>query len=345
VSDEPGAPDEEKSQDEDGAAAARVRIPPWAPEVAFRETAPDESSDPAQSSPPEAMPWAWEHGAAGAESRVGALSRLTARSGSPGGGVRFGWLVVVGVCLLVAGAGAIVLSTGGGTQSRSDHSVELMPGADRLDQSPVASLSLSAIASPHGTPRPTPKPTRSGAPTILRSPLASVPLAVLASPIVAVNPARPPAATPAAVPVSPTSSPTKPASSPPPAVAYSGVVTGLEGFCLDDFARRTVDGNQIDIYGCNGTPSQAWTVEPDGTMQVIGMCLDVSGSSPGSTVDVWTCDGGATQVWRAGSGGTLVNVGLGLCLEDPDSSTTAGTVLDIAACTASADQRWVLPTG
>jgi non-reducing end alpha-L-arabinofuranosidase len=65
--------------------------------------------------------------------------------------------------------------------------------------------------------------------------------------------------------------------------------------------------------------------------------MDVSGGS----VEFSTCDGAATQVWRGGPDGTLVNASLKQCLTDPDSDSSPGTGLDVAACTDGANQQWI----
>jgi hypothetical protein len=40
--------------------------------------------------------------------------------------------------------------------------------------------------------------------------------------------------------------------------------------CLDDFHSLTSAGNVIDIYTCNQSGARAWTVNPDGTLHVLG---------------------------------------------------------------------------
>jgi O-glycosyl hydrolase len=114
--------------------------------------------------------------------------------------------------------------------------------------------------------------------------------------------------------------------------------------CVDDNGQSSADGTKIQIWDCNGGANQAWTVESDGTVQVLGKCMDITGASTanGTLIELWTCNGGANQQWRA-SNGQLVNPASGKCLDDPGSSTANGTQLDLWTCNGGANQQWVIP--
>ena len=43
-------------------------------------------------------------------------------------------------------------------------------------------------------------------------------------------------------------------------------------------ARQAPRFNPIQVYTCNGTNAQQWTVGSGNTLQVLGMCLDVNGA-------------------------------------------------------------------
>ncbi|MEV6740850.1 ricin-type beta-trefoil lectin domain protein [Streptomyces sp. NPDC051104] len=113
--------------------------------------------------------------------------------------------------------------------------------------------------------------------------------------------------------------------------------------CVDDATSSTTDGNKIQIYTCNGTSAQNWTVGTDGTVRGIGgKCLDVtsSGTANGTKIDLYTCNGTGAQQWKAAAGGSLVNPQSGKCLDDPSSSTTLGTQLQIWTCNGTTAQTW-----
>ena len=122
----------------------------------------------------------------------------------------------------------------------------------------------------------------------------------------------------------------------------SGVSSSL---CLDDRSSSTTNFNPIQIWGCNGSGAQSWTVAAGNTLQVMGKCLDVnaSGTADGTLVDLYDCNGTVAQVWQPQSNGSLLNPNSGKCLDDPSSSTTAGTQVQIYDCNGTAAQHWTLP--
>jgi Glycosyl hydrolase family 59/Ricin-type beta-trefoil lectin domain len=122
------------------------------------------------------------------------------------------------------------------------------------------------------------------------------------------------------------------------------VTSGMAGKCLDDYTGSAANGTKADLWDCNGTGAQNWTVG-NGLVQINGACLDVVGAGStanGTLVDLWACNGGANQDWVA-ENGTLVNPQSGKCLDDPGFSTTNGTQLDIWTCNGGANQNWTLP--
>jgi glucosylceramidase len=130
-------------------------------------------------------------------------------------------------------------------------------------------------------------------------------------------------------------------------LSSTGQVGGYSGLCLDVAGGNASDGTAADLYTCNGTTAQQWTVDPDGTIEAMSECLDVSGggTANGTAVDLYTCNGTGAQVWQPQSDGALYNPQSGKCLDDTGSSATAGTDLQIWSCTGAANQQWTLPTG
>jgi beta-glucosidase len=122
-------------------------------------------------------------------------------------------------------------------------------------------------------------------------------------------------------------------------------LVGYQGLCLDLASDNNTDGNPVQIYTCNGTNGQQWTVEPDGTVRVDGKCLDVSagGTANGTKVDLYTCNGTGAQQWQPQPGGALLNPQSNACLDDSGYSTVPGTQVQIWACTGNANQKWVSP--
>ena len=74
----------------------------------------------------------------------------------------------------------------------------------------------------------------------------------------------------------------------------------LLGKCLDDAGSRTTDGNRIQLWHCNGTAAQRWSLPGDGTIRVFGKCLDDAGgrTADGNRIQLWRCNGTSAQHWR-----------------------------------------------
>ncbi|QMU75767.1 hypothetical protein GXW83_08455 [Streptacidiphilus sp. PB12-B1b] len=126
----------------------------------------------------------------------------------------------------------------------------------------------------------------------------------------------------------------------------TGQITGYGGLCVDDRSASTADYNPVQVYTCNGTAAQQWTVASGNTLQVLGKCLDVdaAGTANGTAVDLYDCNGTGAQVWQPQSDGALLNPESGKCLDDTGWSTTPGTQLQIWSCTGAANQQWNLPS-
>jgi glucosylceramidase len=125
----------------------------------------------------------------------------------------------------------------------------------------------------------------------------------------------------------------------------SGALVGLGGKCLDVAGGSSADGTAVQLWDCNGSAAQRWTIRSDGSVQALGKCLDVtSGStSDGAKVQLYTCNGSGAQQWRHEAGrGDLVNVPADKCLDASDNSSANGTRAQIWACTGAANQKWRL---
>ena len=124
----------------------------------------------------------------------------------------------------------------------------------------------------------------------------------------------------------------------------TGQITGYQGLCLDVRGANSADSTPVQVYTCNGTNAQQWTVEANGTLQALGKCLDVSaaGTANGTKVQLYTCNGTVAQVWQPQSNGELINPNSGKCLDDTGFGG-AGTQVQIWACGDGTNQQWSLP--
>jgi hypothetical protein len=128
------------------------------------------------------------------------------------------------------------------------------------------------------------------------------------------------------------------------APATTTIVGGLSGKCLSVSGGATADGSTADIFTCNGTASQNWTLGAGGTIVggLSGKCLTVSGGSTANFagVSISTCTGAADQQWTVHNGSTIVGVPSGKCLSVLGASTANGATTDIYTCNGSGSENW-----
>ena len=135
-----------------------------------------------------------------------------------------------------------------------------------------------------------------------------------------------------------------PGGSPSITSARVGAVGGFAGQCMDVASANPANGTQVQLYTCNGTNAQTWTIADDSTIRALGKCLDVGGTS--IPVRIWDCNGTGAQVWQLTATGQLANPQSGQCLSATGSANS--TPLYIAPCDTAEnrylpEQKWYLP--
>ncbi|HVX45347.1 MAG TPA: arabinofuranosidase catalytic domain-containing protein [Mycobacteriales bacterium] len=106
------------------------------------------------------------------------------------------------------------------------------------------------------------------------------------------------------------------------------------------------DGAAVQLWDCQTierpgaeAADQQWAYHSaDHTVRTLGRCL-----SPGAAgLQLSECTGDAAQKWIPESGGTIKNIQAGQCMEVPGDSTTNGTRLQLAGCSADPAQIFQL---
>jgi glucose/arabinose dehydrogenase len=125
----------------------------------------------------------------------------------------------------------------------------------------------------------------------------------------------------------------------------AGPIVGLAGKCLDVAGGASADGTKIQLYTCNPTAAQQWTVTPNSTIKALGKCLDVAGAGTGNgtKVQLYTCNASAAQNWSAQPDGTLRNPNSNRCLDVSGNDPADGRQIQIWDCHTFANQKWTLP--
>ncbi|MGW4666764.1 carbohydrate-binding protein [Streptosporangium sandarakinum] len=124
----------------------------------------------------------------------------------------------------------------------------------------------------------------------------------------------------------------------------TGPVKGLAGKCLDVAGANPADGTKVQLYTCNNTTAQNWTVSGQ-QLKALGKCLDVAGgaTTDGTKIQLYTCNNTAAQNWTPQPDGTLKNPQSGKCLDVTGANPADATPVTLWTCTGAPNQKWTLP--
>jgi GH25 family lysozyme M1 (1,4-beta-N-acetylmuramidase) len=135
-----------------------------------------------------------------------------------------------------------------------------------------------------------------------------------------------------------------------------GAVQGYYSLCLDNFRQSTANGNKIDLFTCNGSVAQHWTMEaaPASNGRYTGWlensngkCLNDAGyGGVGSQVILWDCVNTANETWTYWPLYREYSVSYGghtYCLDDPGYSITPGVPQNVWTCPDTVNEWYALP--
>ncbi|MFI5909967.1 ricin-type beta-trefoil lectin domain protein [Dactylosporangium sp. NPDC051541] len=127
---------------------------------------------------------------------------------------------------------------------------------------------------------------------------------------------------------------------PPPG---GNALRGTEsGRCIDIPGANPADGVRLQVYDCNGTGAQQWTIGSDGTVRALGKCMDAAaaGTANGTAIQLYTCNGTNAQKFTLSAAGDLVNIAANRCVDVAGHGTANGSQLQLWDCTGAANQKW-----
>jgi beta-glucanase (GH16 family) len=118
--------------------------------------------------------------------------------------------------------------------------------------------------------------------------------------------------------------------------------SNLNNRCIDIPAANPVDAARLQMYDCNGTAAQQWSVNGDGTVRAMGKCMDAAaaGTANGTPIQLYTCNGTAAQRFTLSSAGDLVNPAANRCVDIVNRNTANGAQLQLWDCTGASNQKW-----
>jgi hypothetical protein len=111
--------------------------------------------------------------------------------------------------------------------------------------------------------------------------------------------------------------------------------------CLDVTKGNIRPGTPLQVYDCNGTASQRFSIGRGGEIRVRDLCVDVDRGDrrDGARVVLWSCSGSRSQSWTT-RGGQIVSQLNGKCLDVVDGRVHKGAPAMVWSCNRSPSQRW-----
>ncbi|MEO3808022.1 family 16 glycosylhydrolase [Sphaerisporangium sp. B11E5] len=118
--------------------------------------------------------------------------------------------------------------------------------------------------------------------------------------------------------------------------------SSLSNRCIDIPGANPADGARLQMYDCNGTAAQQWSVNSDGTVRAMGKCMDAAaaGTANGTAIQLYTCNGTSAQRFTYTAAGDLVNVAANRCVDIVNRNTANGALLQLWDCTGGSNQKW-----
>jgi hypothetical protein len=100
----------------------------------------------------------------------------------------------------------------------------------------------------------------------------------------------------------------------------------------------------VQLWSCNGSSQQQWTVKSDGTIRTGGFCLDAAWASTanGTVIQVARCNGGSAQRFTLNTAHDLVGRQADKCVDVRDHGTANGTGTQLWTCTGADNQKWTM---
>lgn len=129
-------------------------------------------------------------------------------------------------------------------------------------------------------------------------------------------------------------------------VVCSTPITAVSGDrCVDVTGGDSRDGTALQLYDCNRSASQVWSMPGDGTVRAMGKCMDVRGGTDadGTPVQLYTCNDTVSQQWVYDTSARTLK-SFGKCLTASGGGTGNGTELELRGCDGGADQQWKIPS-
>jgi len=139
----------------------------------------------------------------------------------------------------------------------------------------------------------------------------------------------------------------RPATTPTPVSNTGEPIVGHAMNCLDIPNQDNSAGRDLQMYDCNESAAQQWTVRSNGQIEAMGLCLAVENAPAGANgipVELASCGDSPRMQWEVTALGQVTSSD-GRCLDVRGAGSESGTPVQVWECTdpVVSAQQWVTP--
>ncbi|MCM4083612.1 protein kinase domain-containing protein [Paractinoplanes hotanensis] len=99
-------------------------------------------------------------------------------------------------------------------------------------------------------------------------------------------------------------------------------------------------GREVQLWQCNGSDNQRFHFPGDGTLRVLGQCVEPRSTGRGSRVRAIACSGSARQQFTLNTARDLVHVSTDMCVDVTDWNSSNGAPAQLWTCAGTDNQKW-----
>ncbi|MEV7416772.1 ricin-type beta-trefoil lectin domain protein [Streptomyces sp. NPDC089919] len=116
--------------------------------------------------------------------------------------------------------------------------------------------------------------------------------------------------------------------------------------CQDAPNSDASNGRAPQLWYCNGSDAQQFSVNANGTLTVKNQCVAASanGTAEGTDLIFWGCTGEGGQQWLPRADGSIWNPQSGRCLDLYQDNRAWGSRFKLWGCNGTTAQQWSIPT-
>ncbi|GID32240.1 protein kinase domain-containing protein [Paractinoplanes brasiliensis] len=99
-------------------------------------------------------------------------------------------------------------------------------------------------------------------------------------------------------------------------------------------------GREVQLWSCDGSDNQKFDFPGDGTLRVLGQCVQAASTETGARLRGARCTGSAQQRFVLNAAQDLILLPADKCVDVPDGNSANGVPAQIWTCAGTDNQKW-----